>query len=179
LSDAQLNATASVPGKFVFTPGDGEVLAAGVQTLTASFTPADATNYTTAQAAVSFTVARAKPMISWPAPASIAYGTALSDAQLNATASVPGTFVYTPAAGEVPSAGKHTLSATFNPAAADYTAAQSEVTLMVTKVTPVITWPTPAPIAYGTALGSTELNATASAPGNLVYIPAAGAVRLR
>jgi Flp pilus assembly CpaE family ATPase len=176
LSDAQLNATASVPGKFVFTPGDGEVLAAGVQTLTASFTPADATNYTTAQAAVSFTVARAKPMISWPAPASIAYGTALSDAQLNATASVPGTFVYTPAAGEVPSAGKHTLSATFNPAAADYTAAQSEVTLMVTKVTPVITWPTPAPIAYGTALGSTELNATASAPGNLVYIPAAGAV---
>ena len=176
INSIQLNATASVPGKFVFTPGDGEVLAAGVQTLTASFTPADATNYTTAQAAVSFTVARAKPMISWPAPASIAYGTALSDAQLNATASVPGTFVYTPAAGEVPSAGKHTLSATFNPAAADYTAAQSEVTLMVTKVTPVITWPTPAPIAYGTALGSTELNATASAPGNLVYIPAAGAV---
>jgi Flp pilus assembly CpaE family ATPase len=176
LSSADLNATALVPGKFVYTPGDGEVLAAGVQTLTATFTPDDATNYTTTQAAVSFTVDRAKPLITWPAPASIAYGTALNGAQLNATASVPGTFVYTPAAGEVLSAGLHTLSATFNPASADYTAAQSEVALAVTKVTPIITWPTPASIAYGTALGSTELNATASAPGKFVYIPGAGAV---
>ncbi|MGD0680553.1 MAG: AAA family ATPase [Terracidiphilus sp.] len=177
VSSAQLNATASVPGKFVYTPGDGAVLTAGVQTLTATFTPTDATDYTTAQAAVSFTVAKAKPTITWPSPASIAYGTALSSAQLNATASVPGNFVYNPAAGAVLSAGVNVLTATFNPTdATDYSAAQCEVALVVTKVTPVITWPTPASIVYGTALGSSELNATASAPGKFVYIPAAGAV---
>jgi Flp pilus assembly CpaE family ATPase len=176
INSTQLNATASVPGKFVYTPGEGEVLAAGVQTLTAIFTPTDPADFAAAQAIVSFTVAKAKPMITWPVPASIAYGTALNDAQLNATASVPGTFVYTPGAGEVLPAGLHTLSAIFNPATADYTAAQSEVALIVTKVTPVITWPRPASIAYGTALGSSELNATASTPGKFVYIPAAGAV---
>jgi hypothetical protein len=177
LSAAQLNATASVPGKFVFTPGDGEVLAAGVQTLTATFTPADATDYTTAQAAVSFTVAKAKPITTWPTPASIAYGTELGGAQLCAAASVPGTFVYTPAAGTVLSTGVHTLTATFNPAdATDYIATQIEVSLAVTKVTPAITWPNPDSIIYGTALGSTQLNATSSAPGKFVYIPAAGAV---
>jgi hypothetical protein len=177
LSSAQLNATASVPGRFVYTPAEGAVLTAGVQTLTATFTPTDATDYTTAQAAVSFTVAKAKPIITWPTPASIAYGTALSGAQLNAVASVPGTFVYVPAAGTVLSAGVHAISATFTPAdTADYTAAQSEVALVVTKVTPAITWPKPEPIAYGTALGSAQLNAKAAVPGKFVYIPAAGAV---
>jgi Flp pilus assembly CpaE family ATPase len=177
LGSAQLNATASVPGKFVYTPAEGEVLTAGVQTLTATFTPTDSTDYTTAQAAVSFTVAKAKPIINWAAPATIAHGTALGDAQLNATASVPGTFVYSPAAGTVLPAGAQTLSATFTPTnARDYSSAQSEVTLNVTKATPAITWPAPAAIVYGTALGGAQLNATAAVPGKFVYIPAGGAV---
>jgi Flp pilus assembly CpaE family ATPase len=177
LSSAQLNATASVPGRFVYTPAEGAVLSAGVQTLTATFTPTDASDYTTAQAAVSFTVAKGKPTITWPTPASIPYGTPLGGAQLNATASVPGTFAYTPAAGTVLSTGVHTLSATFTPAdATDYIVCHSEVALAVTKVTPAITWPAPDSIVYGTALSSTQLNATASVPGKFVYIPAAGAV---
>jgi Flp pilus assembly CpaE family ATPase len=177
LSATQLNAKASVPGRFVYTPAEGAVLTAGVQTLTATFTPTDATDYTTAQAVVSFTVAKAKPVITWPTPASIAYGTALGGAQLNATASVPGTFVYTPGAGAVLTAGVQALAAAFTPTdTTDYTSAQSEVALIVTKVTPVITWPTPAAIVYGTALGGAQLNATASVPGKFVYIPAAGAV---
>jgi Flp pilus assembly CpaE family ATPase len=177
LNSAQLNATASIPGRFVYTPAEGAVLTAGVQTLTATFTPTDATDYTTAQSVVSFTVAKAKPVITWPTPTSIAYGTPLGGAQLNATASVPGTFVYAPAAGTVLSAGVNTISATFTPTdATDYTTAQSEVSLIVTKVTPAITWPTPDSIIYGTALGSAQLNAKASVPGKFVYIPAAGAV---
>jgi hypothetical protein len=40
----------------------------------------------------------------------------------------------------------------------------------------IITWATPAPIYYGTPLSSTQLNATASAPGTFVYNPAAGAI---
>ncbi|MGA3161705.1 MAG: AAA family ATPase [Terracidiphilus sp.] len=177
LSSAQLNATASVPGKFVYTPAEGAVLTAGVQTLTASFTPTDSNDYATAQAAVSFTVAKANPIITWAAPATIIHGTALGAAQLNATASVPGTFVYTPAAGTVLPAGAQKLSAAFTPTnARDYESAQSEVTLNITKATPAITWPTPAAIVYGTALGGAQLNATAEVPGKFVYIPAGGAV---
>jgi Flp pilus assembly CpaE family ATPase len=177
LSSAQLNAKASVPGKFVYTPAEGAVLTAGVQTLTASFTPTDSTDYATAQAAVSFTVAKANPIITWAAPATIIHGTALGAAQLNATASVPGTFVYTPAAGTVLPAGAQTLSAAFTPTnARDYASAQSEVAIHVTKATPTITWPTPAAIVYGTALGGAQLNATAEIPGKFVYIPAGGAV---
>ena len=177
LSSAQLNATASVPGKFVYTPAEGEVLTAGVQTLTASFTPTDSNDYAKAQAEVSLTVAKVKPIITWQAPGTIVHGTALGATQLNATASVPGTFAYTPAAGTVLPAGTHTLSATFNPTnARDYSSAQSEVALNVTRATPVITWPAPAAIVYGTALGAAQLSATAAIPGKFVYIPAAGAV---
>jgi hypothetical protein len=39
--------------------------------------------------------ARATPTSTWASPASIVYGTPLSSAQLDATASVPGTFTYT------------------------------------------------------------------------------------
>ena len=56
------------------------------------------------------------PVITWPAPAPIPCGTALSATQLNATTTVPGTFVYTPAAGaQLPIGTGHTLSVTFTP----------------------------------------------------------------
>jgi hypothetical protein len=40
----------------------------------------------------------------------------------------------------------------------------------------VITWPTPADITYGAALGMSELNALSSAPGTFTYNPPAGTV---
>jgi Flp pilus assembly CpaE family ATPase len=177
LSSAQLNAVASVPGRFVYTPAEGEMLAAGVHTLTATFTPTDGSGYSTTQAAVPLTVEKAKTSIMWPAPAPVAYGTPLGASQLNATASVPGRFVYTPAAATVLATGTHTLSATFTPTdATDYAPAHAEVSLTVTRVTPSITWPSPAPIVYGTPLGASQLNATSTALGKFVYIPGAGAV---
>ena len=51
----------------------------------------------------------ATPTVTWAAPAAITYGTALSATQLDATASVPGTFTYTPAAGTILGAGTQTL----------------------------------------------------------------------
>ncbi len=117
------------------------------------------------------------PTITWNAPAAISYGTALSSTQLNATANVPGTFVYTPAAGTVLKAGKQTLSATFTPTdTKTYSAATASVQLTVNQATPTITWATPAPIATGTALSATQLDATANVPGSFMYNPAAGAV---
>ena len=177
LSAAQLNASASVPGTFVYTPAIGSVPAAGTDTLTVTFTPTDSTNYSTATATVQLAVSQTTPTITWSNPASITYGTALSATQLNATASVPGTLVYTPAAGSIPAAGNDTLSVTFTPTdTTDYTTATKTVTLTVTQAGPVITWSNPASITYGTALSSTQLNATASTGGSFVYTPAAGTV---
>lgn len=41
-----------------------------------------------------------------------------------------------------------------------------------TKATPVVTWANPASNVYGTALGGTQLNATANVAGTFVYAPA-------
>ncbi|MGP8176094.1 MAG: hypothetical protein ACLP7O_16325 [Terracidiphilus sp.] len=159
LSATELNATASVPGTFVYVHAAGEVLAAGTHELSVIFSPTDAVNYTTARAAVPLTVTRATPAITWPTPAAIAYGAALSAAELSATASVPGHFVYTPAVGEVLAAGTHTLAATFTPAdAVNHTTAHVAVSLTVTKETPAIAWPTPVAIASGAALSAAELD---------------------
>src|SRR5580700_9245890 len=131
LSATQLDATASMPGTFVYTPATGTVLAAGTQTLSVTFTPAN-TTYMAVTATVSLTVNEATPVVTWATPATIVYGTALSATQLNATASIPGTFVFTPAAGTVLSAGSQTLSVTFTPTnTTDYTTATSTVTLAV------------------------------------------------
>jgi hypothetical protein len=179
LSATQLNATANVPGAFVYTPAAGEVLAAGAaQTLSVTFTPADAANYTTATASVAITVLKATPVITWPTPADIIYGAALSTTQLNATANVAGSFVYSPAAGTILNAGAaQTLSVTFAPTdAANYTPATASVAITVLKATPTLTWSTPADITYGTALSASQLNATANLAGTFVYTPASGTV---
>jgi hypothetical protein len=179
LGATQLNATASVPGTFVYTPAAGTVLNAGDgQILSVAFTPADATRYVAAAATVQINVGKATPVITWATPAAIVYGTALGATQLNATASVPGMFVYTPAAGTVLGAGNaQRLSVSFTPAdAVNYRTAGAEALISVTKATPLITWANPAAIVYGTALGATQLNATASTAGTFVYTPAAGTV---
>jgi len=177
LSSTQLDATASVAGSFLYTPVAGTVLGAGSQTLSVSFTPTDTTDYSSATASVTLQVNKAAPTITWPPPAAIPSGTALSSTQLDATASVAGSFAYTPAAGTVLGAGSHTLSVSFTPTdTTDYSSATASVTLQVNKAAPAITWPTPAAMTYGAALGSIQLNATASVAGSFAYTPGAGTV---
>jgi hypothetical protein len=63
LSDAQLNGTANIPGIFAYTPPAGTTLPVGAdQMLSVIFTPADASNYATAQAQVAITVIGAAPV---------------------------------------------------------------------------------------------------------------------
>jgi serine/threonine protein phosphatase PrpC len=175
LADSQLNASASVPGTFVYSPAHGEVLSAGAHTLSVTFTPGDGASYAPAQASVTLSVTRARPAITWPAPERITYGAALNELQLNATASAPGTFVYKPGLGAVLAAGEHTPSVVFTPSnLSDYTPAQAVIRLSVSKATPAISWPAPDPIHSGTPLGSAQLNASASVPGRFAYKPAAG-----
>ncbi len=177
LTVAQLNATASVEGTFVYTPDPGYVLPVGTHMLWVTFTPADSGRYTPRQVAVSIVVAKATPALSWPKPAAIICGTALDSAQLNASAPVPGSFDYSPALGEVLPPGRHTLSVTFTPAdSANYVAAQASASLTVAKAASVIQWPTPEPITYGTRLGAAQLCAVAPVPGTFEYSPGPGAV---
>ncbi len=89
------------------------------------------------------TTAAQTPIITWSNPANITYGTALSNTQLNATASNPttrlsvaGTFVYTPPSGTILGIGSNQkLNTTFTPTdTANYTTASKSVSINVTAV---------------------------------------------
>jgi hypothetical protein len=160
----------------VYLPGAGTVPDIGSLTLSVTFTPTDTANYTTATASVTLTVMATNTLITWAAPGAITYGTALSTAQLNATSSLAGTFVYTPSAGTVLSAGSHILSVTFTPTDTSYSATVATVTLTVIQATPTLTWTAPSAIPYGTALNATQLSASSNAAGTFSYSPSLGAV---
>ncbi len=74
LSTAQLNASSPIAGSFTYSPAAGTVLGAGTQTLSATFTPADAA-YPSATASVPVTVNKAALSLN-AANASRTYGTA-------------------------------------------------------------------------------------------------------
>src|SRR5439155_24641988 len=83
-------------------------------------------------------------------PPAITYGTALSNTQLNATASVAGdSFVYTPGSGTILNAGSgQTLHVLFTPTDTNnYNTASKDVTIDVGKANPVITV-TPYSVTY-------------------------------
>src|SRR5665213_1596375 len=153
ISNTQLNAKANVPGTFTYFVTAGTILPAGTQPLAVQFTPTDTTKYAQAIADVNFVINKADPKITWPTPASITYGTALGATQLNATANVPGSFSYSISPGTVLAAGTQTLTVAFTPSdQGDYNTVLSSVNLVINKATPTLTWATPAPITYGTAL---------------------------
>lgn len=101
--------------------------------------PANNTLPSTGIGQTTLVVGKATPTITWAAPAAITQGTPLSSTQLDATASVAGTFAYTPASGTVLGAGQQTLSVTFTPTdTTDYTTATASVTLTVNPAVPGI-----------------------------------------
>ena len=191
LSSSQLNAKVGNPnngalivgGSFSYNPSTG-MLAAGRQSLSATFTPIDTSDYMTATATVAVTVSKATPTISW-APAPITYGTLVDATQLDATA-VPsgGSFVYGTVTTNPFPAGNHTLSVTYTPSdTTDYNTQTDTVTLVVNKATPVISW-APAAITYGLVLGPNQLNPEVSNPtngtltvtGSFTYTPSAASL---
>ena len=81
---------------------------------------------------------KATPVLAWATPAAIYTTIPLSATQLNATAAgvnnlaLPGTFVYTPAAGATLTAGPHTLVAAFTPTdTTDYNTGTVQVSIQV------------------------------------------------
>ena len=81
-----------------------------------------------------------KPMLSWPTPAAITFGGALGSAQLNASSSVAGAFVYSPPAGTVlPVGNGQVLSAVFTPSdTSDYQTASVATTINVNPASPTV-----------------------------------------
>ncbi len=108
------------------------------------------------------------PVITWTTPAPITNPTPLSDTQLNATANVPGTFTYVPAAGAVLAAGTQTLMATFTPTdGTTYSTAEATVALIVN----------PAPVqSYTFTAATTALAGSGSVTLNLHSINYTGTV---
>lgn len=117
------------------------------------------------------------PATSWPTPANIVTFTPLSSIQLNATASVSGSFIYNPPSGTVLPVGTSSLNALFipiDPINATFNLVNS---ITVDKITPVITWSTPADINYLTPLPSSYLNAsTSTTTGTFYYNQVAGSI---
>jgi hypothetical protein len=69
------------------------------------------------------------------------------------------------------------LLLTFTPSdTTHFLPATATVTIDVQKATPVVTWPRPADIASGTALGPAQLDAQARIPGTFAYSPGPGTV---
>ena len=112
----------------VYGPATAAPTSAGIYAVTGTINDS---NYT-GNGSGTLTINKATPAITWPAPAAINHGMALSATQLNATSSVPGSFSYSPAAGIVLSVGSQPLSVTFTPTdSTDYTTATLGVTLLV------------------------------------------------
>src|ERR1019366_5193182 len=117
-------------------------LSFGPHTITAVYGADGNFTASTSSWALTQTVNQATPTVTWSNPADIIYGTALSGTQLNATASVPGTFTYTPAAGTVLNVGSgQTLSVHFVPNdTTDYSIPSDKTVLInVTKAAATVT----------------------------------------
>jgi virginiamycin B lyase len=97
-------------------------------------------DYQAANAQQTITVPQETPVLTWAKPANIVHGVPLSTTQLDATASVPGTFTYSPPAGTVLAIGTYTLTATFTPAnTTNYTSGgtvSTQITVVKVQVPP-------------------------------------------
>jgi hypothetical protein len=207
LSATQLDATAkgvsgaALPGAFVYNPAAGITLAAGSQVLKTTFTPTDTANYTTATAQVSVQVnaPTAASVTIHASAATITFGqSVIFTAAVTGTDGQPfsgGTATFTVDGTGIGSAtivngsgsvtatsvtgGSHQIGVSYTDSSTTEPLTNS-TTLAVNKATPTLAWATPAAITASTALGGTQLDATATGvtaaalPGAFAYTPAAG-----
>jgi hypothetical protein len=141
-------------------------------TYTAKVTVVDEVTYAATPQYVTYTIAKATPLITWGDPLPITYGTALSGAELNASSSVDGSFVYSPTNGAILNAGTNTLTAVFtasNTNTNNYVSPLTNtVSLVVYKAFQSITM---ADIGSTKTFGDASFNlgATSAGPGTLSY----------
>ncbi|HEY3854104.1 MAG TPA: MBG domain-containing protein [Verrucomicrobiae bacterium] len=181
LSSNQLDATANVPGIFSYNPDNGAVLNSGNNTLSVNFTPTDATDYTSAAENVALTVT--------PASLSVTAGNAsrfVGQANPAFTGSIVGVVnnddisaAYNCSATNGSPAGTYPIIPSLidpNNRQANYSISLTNGTLTVQPAGLTVTWTNPASIAYGTALTTNQLNASANVSGSFAYFPTNGSV---
>ena len=178
-----LSGPATVSGNIVTFTGSGAVLLQASQA-------ADG-NYLAGTQTAGFTVAVARPVVTWAQPASIEFGTPLSSRELNATATfqgntVPGTLTYTQSAGTLLPAGTDTLSVQFTPTnPTQFSAVSTSTTIVVanaTTATALTSSLNPAiagnaqVTAQSTTLTATVASATAGFGGAVTFFDGATAI---
>ena len=120
VNDENLSDLLSLGATFVNVPGG-----------TANWTFGGTANYNAASGTATVTINKAIPILSWPQPTAVVAGTVLTTTQLNASANVEGTFIYTPPLGTVVTTTQP-LTVLFTPAdTLNYDSAEATVTLVV------------------------------------------------
>jgi hypothetical protein len=121
LGGGQLNGVTDFPSVCVYTPAAGTLLAPGTYTLSVTCTPVNGSLYEPVTGTVTLEVkkVKGKPRIIWFNPSPITNPAPLTGVQLNAVASVAGTYEYNPAAGTVLAPGRHKLKVKFSPSNKD------------------------------------------------------------
>lgn len=178
LTTNQLDATANLPGTFVYNPSVSTVLNAGTNALSVVFTPMDTNDYQSATNFVMLTVL--------PAPLTV---TAANFTRPQGTTNPVFTGTITGLQNGDNITATYSCSATVSsppgtypivPALVDPNNRRTNYSVNLVNGTlsvgTVVTWTNPAPITYGTVLGSGQLNATANVPGAFAYSPASGTV---
>ena len=176
-------ATFSAPGSYTISGDDG----AGVSGTSGSVT-VQATGVATHFVVVAPALAEVGSREGITATAEDDNGT--TDSTYNGSAALtsnPGGAVFDPVSPLVFGSGVGDFDAIFS-AIGSYTITATDGSLtgtsgalVIDPATPLITWANPADITYGTALGSTQLNATATVggttvPGSMAYTPISGTV---
>lgn len=182
LGSAQLNATSSAVGTITYAPAIGTVLGAGSRSLSATFVPTDAANYSQATAGNTILVDKAALIISadskskqfnadLPELTQSVSGLASGD-----TMAIVGTIKLLTSATKTSPIGSYQIGLSGTLSAANYSIQFVPGVLTVTKAVPAIVWAALADITVGTALGDTQLNPSSTIAGIFAYVPAKGTV---
>ena len=179
LSTTQLDVTSNVPGTFAYTPDSGTVLAAGSQTLEATFTPTDSTDYVSGEQITTPLTVNPAPLTITAGSSSITYGQSIppitpSYVGLENGDTGPAT---PPVCGT--SASSSSIAGTYSTTCSgasdkNYTITYDAGTLTITRADPTLNWQTPAPIKVDTPLSSSQLDATSNTSGTFAYSPPMG-----
>ena len=163
-ADFTVSASSASTGAYTYTVVSGPatisgstVHLTGAGTVTLRATQAVAPNYTSSSQTATFSVAKARPVVTYAQPAAITYGTALSAAQQTAKATglggvaLAGTFSYSPTTGAIAVPPSQVITVTFTPTdSTDYSTATASVTLTINPA-PLKVTAGPAARVYGAA----------------------------
>lgn len=180
----------SIEGHFEYDFDPNKVFDAGEHTLGCHFYPKDIINYFGASATLTITVKKASPILVWDPNTSLIYGDRISVSDhCNGYVDIAGgKFTYDPPVGTLLSSGGNIkMTLTYEPDdSKNYCSVTSTRFLQVEKRMPVLEWPCPARIPYGTILSKKELCAAIAvrenskltvddlAHGEFVYTPVLG-----